>query len=219
MSSNVKDRILESALRLFNKEGYDAILLSDIANSLDMSRGNLSYHYRNKEALVYELIRHLRQEINELQLLNNSFPSFKAIQSSVWLLFIIQQKYSFVFFERRLFKKYEMDHEIEAFSSTFNNSLRNIIGFSIKIGNFKPEAFSGSYNNLIKTIWFICFNWLNYDDSSNIKSLERLQKLIWSLVIINFTEKGMKGFTESFGIDYLHSLGEDFKSPEDYLFK
>ena len=52
---NTHDRILDTALRLFNQSGTAAVSTNHIAAALGMSPGNLYYHFRNKEAIIRDL--------------------------------------------------------------------------------------------------------------------------------------------------------------------
>jgi AcrR family transcriptional regulator len=53
-------RILERARILFNAQGIDNVGVRDLARDLDMSPGNLSYHFTRKEELVRALLEALR---------------------------------------------------------------------------------------------------------------------------------------------------------------
>ena len=59
-----KDRILESSLRLFNKEGADRVTVRSIASETGISHGNLTYHFPGKDEILYQLYLKLADEFN-----------------------------------------------------------------------------------------------------------------------------------------------------------
>lgn len=61
-----KDRILATSLALFNDEGEQNVTTVDIANELDISPGNLYYHFKGKESIITALYGQFEHEMNEL---------------------------------------------------------------------------------------------------------------------------------------------------------
>ena len=59
MSRDTRKKILEKAKELFNEKGYNMVSISDIAGELDMSKGNLTYHFNKKESIVEALIQNI----------------------------------------------------------------------------------------------------------------------------------------------------------------
>ena len=56
MASKTAERILAAALTLFNEQGENAVTSVDIAMELDISPGNLYYHFKGKEQIIDGLV-------------------------------------------------------------------------------------------------------------------------------------------------------------------
>jgi AcrR family transcriptional regulator len=62
-STDTPDRILEAALALFNAEGSHAVSTRHIAAKLEISPGNLYYHFANKEEIVLRLYERIEAQL------------------------------------------------------------------------------------------------------------------------------------------------------------
>jgi AcrR family transcriptional regulator len=56
---STRDRILNAALVLFNEQGSGAVSTNHIAAAMEISPGNLYYHFRNKEDIIRALFERL----------------------------------------------------------------------------------------------------------------------------------------------------------------
>ena len=61
-----RERILLTALELFNRQGEPNVSTLEIANEMEISPGNLYYHFHGKEPLVMELFERMQQELTPL---------------------------------------------------------------------------------------------------------------------------------------------------------
>jgi AcrR family transcriptional regulator len=57
-----KERILVTSTELFNRSGVVAITTNHIAKAMEISPGNLYFHYDNKEEILLELFKRMMKE-------------------------------------------------------------------------------------------------------------------------------------------------------------
>ena len=60
--SDTKERILLTALRLFAKDGYEAVSVSDIAGDLEITKGALYRHYQNKRDIFDSIVARMERQ-------------------------------------------------------------------------------------------------------------------------------------------------------------
>jgi AcrR family transcriptional regulator len=65
-TGGTKQLILDTALRLFDEQGYDATSLRQIAEAVGMTKAAVYYHYPAKEHLLLELTRPMLDALGEL---------------------------------------------------------------------------------------------------------------------------------------------------------
>jgi AcrR family transcriptional regulator len=61
-----RERIVETSLRLFNEFGEPNVTTTIIADELNISPGNLYYHYHNKDEITNTIFRSFEQEVDAL---------------------------------------------------------------------------------------------------------------------------------------------------------
>ena len=92
------ERILETALGLFNEFGEPNVTTAVIADDMDISPGNLYYHFHNKDQIVEALFLRYEREMDALLTLRDT--AAREVED-VWfllhLLFEVIWKYRFVY--------------------------------------------------------------------------------------------------------------------------
>ena len=63
--NNRKEEILNVALHLFARDGYEAVSVSQIAGELDMTKGALYRHYKSKRDIFDSIVQRMEQQDGE----------------------------------------------------------------------------------------------------------------------------------------------------------
>ena len=107
-----KEQILEVSLELFNSEGEANLSAVDIANEMDISPGNLYYHYKGKEELIQALFERYEGSIKTL--LQEAIDGQGELEEILAIyLVLVEQIYKYRFFYRNLSDLLEKYSDIE----------------------------------------------------------------------------------------------------------
>ncbi len=95
---NTKEKILNAALGLFNENNTQAATTNHIAAALEMSPGNLHYHFKNREAIVFALYEQMQSKsVLEVSELPGTIRSVHEHQQ-----YLVRVYYEYRFFHREL---------------------------------------------------------------------------------------------------------------------
>lgn len=96
-----RDRILATSLELFNQEGEASQTAVDIANAVELSPGNLYYHFKGKDAIIHALFDNFEEEMQII--LRGSRGTIASIEDHwVYIYIILEEIYDFRFFYRNI---------------------------------------------------------------------------------------------------------------------
>jgi len=98
---NTRQRILDTSLVLFNQHGAPNISTNTIANELEISPGNLYYHFSSREMIISELFSRFEQAMLDVTVL----PDDRLINAEdIWLYLhlIFEQQIEYRFWYRDL---------------------------------------------------------------------------------------------------------------------
>ena len=93
-----RERILEASLRLFNEFGEPNVTTTVVADDLNISPGNLYYHFHSKDEIVNALFAEFEREIGEtLATPSRRAPNVEDMWLFLHLLFEAIWKYRFLY--------------------------------------------------------------------------------------------------------------------------
>lgn len=207
---NTRNKILGEALKLFNKNGYSAVSLNEIAAALDISRGNLTYHFKDKESLLRVLCEEMWIKIDQSKEASRVLPSFENLHNVLQLYYRFQKKYAFVFLDHHMLNHPTVKEQFRKMTDQTIRDNEASIAFAIQLGNMHPETIKGTYKNIAFITWMLAFFWLPQQIIRGEKTNEDGEKMMWSILLPHLTDKGIHSFKKFFGDDYFESLGEPF---------
>ena len=90
------ERILLTTLELFNDSGENNVSCVDIALELDISPGNLYYHYKGKEVMVIALFEMYKERMDKI-LTSPKDVDLKIEEFFYFLVMVLQSSHMFRF--------------------------------------------------------------------------------------------------------------------------
>ncbi len=93
-----RDRIIQTSLQLFNEYGEPRITTNHIADELDISPGNLYYHFRNKDDMIWLLFEQFERRMDAaLQVPERRIPDMEDMWLYLHLVFENIWEYRFLY--------------------------------------------------------------------------------------------------------------------------
>jgi AcrR family transcriptional regulator len=160
---NTRDRILATALRLFNQSGTAAVSTNHVADALGISPGNLYYHFRNKEAIIRALFEQQFAQWDAMYSLpDDRMPTLDDMWRMVNDTFSVSWDYRFIY--RELIALLRRDAElnrrwVEVRARGFDG-FRQLIAVFAAAGVLRSPDDPDVVTRLAELIWMINEFWL-----------------------------------------------------------
>ncbi|MDH5821515.1 TetR/AcrR family transcriptional regulator [Luteimonas sp. RD2P54] len=98
MARDTRQRILDRALAMFNAQGEPTVTTNHIADELEISPGNLYYHFRNKDDIIEQLFARFEQRMDDaLPGPEDRLPGLEDIWLRLHLVFECIWDYRFLY--------------------------------------------------------------------------------------------------------------------------
>lgn len=162
---NTKDRIVDMALRLFNEAGTSAISTNHIAEALEMSPGNLYYHFHNKEQIIRAILERMiarRKEVYTLP--SDRLPTLTDLQQMVQGNFSLLWDYRFFYRELNALmqKDVVLKERYQAVRQQGLAQFEILFHRFVVAGVLRMPVDSASVSDLAKFCWLISDYWLPF---------------------------------------------------------
>ncbi len=98
MARQTKQRILDTSLALFNAQGEPNVTTNHIADELEISPGNLYYHFRNKDDIIEHIFARFEERMDAaLTAPADRLPELEDIWLQLHLVFECISEYRFLY--------------------------------------------------------------------------------------------------------------------------
>jgi len=192
---STKERILLTAIEMFNEHGIQNITSRHIAAEMGIAYGNLDYHYKNKEALLLAIYKEMRSEMSNSYLLREEYST--ALEHFHRLLAHLEKfQYKYRFFNldvleiTRSFPK--INKLITKTLALRKQQMAELFKQFVKEG-YLLERTDEDYGRLQHSIRIVVTFWLSQEEVlTNYKPTENgeMSRYIWELLLPLMTERG-----------------------------
>jgi len=199
-----KDKIIATAIDLFNIHGTKAISTNHIAKEMGISPGNLYYHFRSKNDIIRSISDNFSNELGSaLKIQLDTISDFSSNLTSLFNRFFkIQQSYQFLFLEGVHLTKQDsrlLDNYTNL-RSLIKKGYHELLSNLVKIKIMKRQSLN-IIDDLLDAQWIIMWYWINhtildrntYDDFQIKKGI----KLSFSIIKPQLTSIGKIAFDKT----------------------
>lgn len=203
--SKTKKRILDSAKSLFNSKGLRNVTIRMIAEELEMSSGNLNYHYKKREdileALYFEMVAVFDKRVEDLP--ETQF-SLKQIYSDIYTS--MERMVEYRFFWTDMYHILQEHKDIQAhFNTVYQQRKMGVLYMCselVKGGQMLTPGFKGQYEDLAESMINYGNTWiyasLLYNEEINEGEIKKAAKNMMLLLYPYFEEKIKNEFEQMF---------------------
>jgi len=178
--NNTYNQILEKSRVLFNTIGAESVSVNHIAESLNISSGNLTYHFKRKRNIVVALLKNLDQDFTHAV---EQFPltgSAKEFVASYASLFKLIWRYRFLFNTASYLLNQELltAEEYQGLINDVKAVLLRQTNTLVEQGYMSPVAEPYAIDTLIDCIWWLWVGWLKHAHVQALADENLLEKPI-----------------------------------------
>ncbi len=163
-SRETQTLIINTALQLFNEYSSGAVSTNRVAETCNISKGNLHYHFKTKKEIIQSIFKCICDEMNESWYQDHLNPTVEHMAEMFARQLLLIHDYRFFYREMPallrsdpvLLIRYQenRDKRMKALEEYFTSLSRlNVLNFS------NNDAMISS---LVVSTWIISDNWLNY---------------------------------------------------------
>lgn len=158
-----KDKILQMALQQFNERGIEQVSIRSISTALGISAGNLTYHYKNTDKIIYALYLQLVEELGRsIEQVISQSPDIQWLYEATAYNCRMMWKYRFLLIDFVAISRRITDirDHFRQLVKMRQWQIRQAINEMVELGLFIPEWQEGMYDKYILRMIILSDAWI-----------------------------------------------------------
>lgn len=196
-----KDKILAEGLRQLNEQGAEKVSIRSIADAIGISSGNLTYHFKNTDVIIFELYLQLVEKLSEgIHRLNNEEFSFTYWYKMQQYYFGIMWDYRFLLldFVALTRRNAQLKANFQQLVALRQLQFRASIDRMIQAGILKEEWVDDLYDKFIVRLIILSNAWIGDAEvhlpAEKSRQIAFYADLLLSSFVPFLTEKGLADY-------------------------
>lgn len=189
-----RQRIQEKTIELLNARGLSNVTMRDVSGALNISPGNLTYHYPKWESLMDDIFTGFQKGMSEVY---DHFPTdISEVASYIERIFNLQAEYAFIFSDFYIFFLQNPIYDnikVEFFQERMT-IMREALQRLVVKKYLYPASDEHNYDLLVKNTWLLLSGWHGFSkvlkDTSYAFKKEDFFLSIWNLYAHHLTPRG-----------------------------
>ncbi|MEN8723892.1 MAG: TetR/AcrR family transcriptional regulator [Alphaproteobacteria bacterium] len=207
-----RDLILLTAKRLFNTYGVQVISANRVADEMGISTGNLHYHFRTKNEIIYALYKEMEAKVDPILDIEDGFEGdVERIGNDIQMMLSACLEYQFFFPEIMpiCMRDERIARDYSAFQNRTVGKIAHAFRSSYVRGPLADATHPAYIDALTRNIWLIITNWLNYvkiadgDPYGEVQPVDLVALMIqiFSMMRPYMSDQAQKEYEEMFPMD------------------
>jgi AcrR family transcriptional regulator len=201
---NTKEKILKTALALFNAKGTEMVTVREIAKMMGISHGNLCYHFPTTDHIIKQLYFNLVAEL-DAQILTMQKASGTPINmfSGARILFELLYDYKFLLlnFVDIMRRMPDIKKHYKQLQKRRKDEFKVIFAHMAAADMMRPELYPGFFDDFNVNMTILGDFWISHAEilyeGKEKDKLNNFFRVTGSILLPLLTEKGLALFLQS----------------------
>lgn len=195
--NTTKDKILDAALTLFNREGCQSITVRQLATEVGISHGNLCYHYPTVDEVIYKLYeRWINEQNKRFDAIQDKNVSLEFLFETGRSTFEIAYQYRFLLldFVGIMRQQPRIKEHFQELVKKRVQEIKVILSHMKEHGIIHEERYPGQYEHIAEVTMIVGDFWISRAEilysGNEMEKLMFYMQVVFAPIMALYTEKG-----------------------------